>query len=185
MNEYEGHWISTYTGKKVHYLNPLKEEICIEDIAHALALTCRFGGHCNVFYSVAEHSIRVANEVDRDHKLAALLHDAHEAYLHDVPRPIKEDIVRYKEIADVIQTAINKKFGLSFGYDVSHADDVLLATEARDLLSNTHDWDKLPSPLPIFIIPIEAPSIVEKMFLDMFEIYSKDLLTKEDNNGYK
>ena len=96
LNEYTDHWISTYTDKKFHYLNPTEEEICIEDIAHALALTCRFGGHCSKFYSVAEHSIRVSNIVPETLRLQALLHDAHEAYLHDVPRPIKEDIPQYK-----------------------------------------------------------------------------------------
>ena len=170
MNEYNGHWISTFTGKKFHYLNPQPDEIDIRDIAHALSLTCRFGGHCREFYSVADHSIRVADEVGRDYKLSALLHDAHEAYLHDVPRPIKQDILGYKEIADLIQKAINSKFNLHFSYAVSYADDVLLATEARDLGLNTEDWVELPTPLQTIIYPWES-KVAESIFLAHFEIY--------------
>jgi len=171
MNEYEGHWLSTYTGKKIHYLNPQLDEIDIKDIAHALSLVCRFGGHCREFYSVAEHSIRVALEVDKDHKLSALLHDAHEAYLHDVPRPIKQDISGYKEIADGIQKAINRKFGSSSDcYEIEHADDTLLSTEARDLGLNTTDWSELPTPLKETIFPWEWRD-AEQTFLTYFELW--------------
>ena len=104
---------------------------------------------------MAEHSVRVAEEVDRDHKLAALLHDAHEAYLHDVPRPIKLDIIGYKHIADGVQAAINIKFRLplSYGFSIRQADDCLLATEARDLGIDTTDWLELPEPLEDIIYP--------------------------------
>jgi len=88
MTEYDEHWITTYTGKRFHYLDPQPEEIDIVDIAHALSLTCRFGGHCKEFYSVAEHSIRVAEIVPKEFQLLALLHDAGEAYTGDVQSPI-------------------------------------------------------------------------------------------------
>jgi len=81
MNEYDGHWVNTYTGKHFHYLDPQPEEIDIIDIAHSLSLTCRYGGHCKQFYSVGDHSIRVAEIVPDELKLRALLHDAAEAYL--------------------------------------------------------------------------------------------------------
>lgn len=169
--EYTGHWISTYTGKRFHYLKPAPEEIDIKDIAHALSLTCRFGGHCREFYSVAEHSIRVADEVDRDYKLSALLHDAHEAYLHDVPKPIKMDISGYKETADTIQTAINRRFHLlPMGFTIRHADEVLLATEARDLMRNTEGWATLPFPLEDKIYPWTAED-AELSFLTAFTIF--------------
>jgi len=171
-NEYDGHWIATYTGKQFHYLDPQPEEIDIKDIAHALALTCRFGGHCKGFYSVADHSIRVAQIILGFNKLQALLHDAHEAYLHDVPRPIKQEMPIYKEIANKIQQAIYDKFCPIQCPDneIKYADDVLLATEARDLMNNTNEWAELPLPLPDKIVPMPI-DVAESRFLRDFERY--------------
>ena len=187
MNEYEGHWIETFTGIKFHYLNPQPEEIQIIDIAHALSLICRFGGHCREFYSVAEHSVRVAELVPRPYRLLALLHDAHEAYLHDVPRPIKQDITGYKEIADRIQQRIERKFDaqpssvppyVSY-YDqtvvrevIKLADNILLATEARDLDVDIQGWCELPEPLAEIIYPWTA-SDAEASFLTYFEVWRR------------
>lgn len=172
MNEYDSHFITTFTGKKFHYLTPSPDEIRIEDIAHALALTCRFGGQCKEFYSVAEHSYRVAMIVDKRDKLAALLHDGHEAYLHDVPRPIKHDISGYAEIADKIQSAINEALGVVVHYPdhLKFADDVLLATEARDLMPTTEGWAKLPLPLPQTIQPTNW-KLAERVFMDFYSDY--------------
>jgi len=166
-NEYDGHWISTFTNKKLHYLKPNPDEICIEDIAHALSLTCRFGGHCSEFYSVAEHSIRVMGIVTVKYKLEALLHDAHEAYLHDVPRPIKQDIPQYKILADNLQEAILTKFDCKTrnSKEVKKADDTMLATEARDLGFDTTDWMGLPPPLLAKIYPyITSIKEIEERF---------------------
>lgn len=85
-------WIQTFSGKKFFPLEPEKNEYDIHDIAHALSLKCRFGGHCQRFYSVAEHCVRVADIVAPESKLWALLHDAAEAYLPDVCQPIKGDV---------------------------------------------------------------------------------------------
>ena len=171
LNEYEGHWITTFTGKKFHFLENNPDEIDIVDIAHALAFTCRFGGHVNRFYSVAEHCIRVAEIVPAEQRLSALLHDAHEAYLHDVPRPIKIVISGYKEIADRIQATIDRKFGTCPTPEIKHADDVLLATEARDLKVGVTDWAALPAPLRPMIFPIQF-DFVSTVFLSKFVEYS-------------
>lgn len=81
----------TYTGKTFYPYAPKKDDICIEDIAHSLALQCRFGGHTTAFYSVAEHCLNVAALMQRDKYsdqdiLAALLHEAAEAYFQDMLR---------------------------------------------------------------------------------------------------
>jgi 5'-deoxynucleotidase YfbR-like HD superfamily hydrolase len=82
-------WIQTYQGGCFEPFNPHPDQIHIRDIAHALALTCRFTGHCLDFYSVAQHSVMVSQIVSHKHALAGLLHDASEAYLTDVASPIK------------------------------------------------------------------------------------------------
>lgn len=158
MNE----WIQTFTGKQVWPLDPANKanHFCIEDIAHALALKCRFTGHCRTFYSIAEHSVRVAELVPADDKAWALLHDAAEAYLPDVARPIKGKILfddacgrePFAKLEDLLLRRLGEKFGLklpawyqkqgerSFPPDpipdvVHQADLILLRTEARDLMA--------------------------------------------------
>ena len=173
MNEYEGHWQTTFTGKKFHYLDPQPDEIDIEDIAHALSLTCRYGGHCKMFYSVGEHSIRVAEIVPEELKLQALLHDAAEAYLTDLPRPIKYDIPYFMALEDRIQSAIYIRFGVCRQPDfpvIKLADNILLATEARDLVNSMNDWAALPDPLTDMILPMSMFA-VEMLFLARFEEY--------------
>lgn len=173
-DEYGGHWITTYTGKKFHFLAPQPEEIDIIDIAHALSLTCRFGGQCSQFYSVAEHSIRVAEIVPGEYKLHALLHDASEAYLPDLPRPMKAGLPKFKSMELVILKAAWIRFDINnwslvngMKVVVKEADNILLATEARDLMPNTIDWAPLPKPLKEKIIP--ASSIhIEQVFLNRF-----------------
>ena len=80
-----GSWLQTYTGIQFWPLDPRPEEIDIQDIAHALSLLCRFNGHCQRFYSVAEHSVHVSTILAPEFGLWGLLHDAAEAYLSDIP----------------------------------------------------------------------------------------------------
>lgn len=102
--------IKTYSGLYMDPLNPSSRDIEIEDIAHALAMKCRFSGHTQVFYSVAEHSVLVSRIVDKDVALWALLHDAAEAYLADVASPIKEAFPEFQRAEDKLQECINAVF---------------------------------------------------------------------------
>lgn len=160
-NEYGGHWITTYTGKQFHFLAPQPDEIDIIDIAHHLSLVCRFVGACREFYSVAEHSIRVAEIVPDEYKLHALLHDASEAYMPDLPRPEKAELPEFKRMEINILAAVGDKF-LPEGWHkkdskiIKQADNILLATEARDLMDNTNDWAELPKPLIETIHPLSS-----------------------------
>lgn len=145
-----GNWSQTFTGLQFWPCDPRREDVRVEDIAHALALQCRFAGHCRVPYSVAEHSVRVAEWVwdetsgDRRASLAALLHDASEAYCVDVPRPLKPYLTGYREIEHGVMHVIEAWAGLPVGACeapiVKRADEVLLMTEARDLMG--------PAPAP-------------------------------------
>jgi hypothetical protein len=106
--------IRTFTGRYIDPFNPKPDDIDIQDIAHALAHQCRFAGHTKRFFSVAEHSINVMGSVSDEHRLAALLHDASEAYLLDIPTPIKNQLPGYREAEDRLMAVIAKKYGFAW-----------------------------------------------------------------------
>jgi len=107
-----GDCIETFTGKMVDVFNLKQEDIDIEDIAHALSQQTRFSGHLPQFYSVAQHCV-LGLEFAQDHdKLAWLLHDASEAYLMDMPTPIKKRFPEYKKLEKEIQRKIYTKFNV-------------------------------------------------------------------------
>lgn len=105
-------WIMTYTGRRFWPLAPRAEDVDIRDIAHALALKCRYGGHSSRFYSVAQHSVLVSHYVPTKHAMAGLLHDAAEAYLADIPRPVKCDVPGWKELEAKVMDVIADKLKL-------------------------------------------------------------------------
>jgi len=157
----------TRSGNAFYPFNPFRSEFSIEDIAEPLAKLPRFNGHTDgVFYSVAEHSVHVSRLVKRKGgdaraQLIALLHDAHEAFIGDIPAPLKkcmyfgdpkdDEILGASELCARIQRAIQSDLvpGLLDGIETKeerelwqHADRVALVTEARDLLGNppVNDW---------------------------------------------
>lgn len=107
-------WIQTYTGKMFWPLDPRAEDIDPVDIAHALGNLCRYAGHVKTFYSVAEHSVLMSNTVDPENALWALVHDASEAYLVDIPRPVKNhpSMAPYREAEDRLLLCVAERFGL-------------------------------------------------------------------------
>jgi hypothetical protein len=107
-------WIQTSTGKAFDPFAPDPAAICIEDIAHALSNVCRFTGHCRSFYSVAQHSVEVATRLPPELQAHALLHDASEAYLLDLPSPLKQrpEFAAYRWAEKQLQAAIYARFGL-------------------------------------------------------------------------
>lgn len=112
-----GDWIETYSGITFYPLDPRPDDIFINDIAHSLSLLCRFNGHCRAFYSVGIHSILCAMEAATRElpvrtQLKALLHDSSEAYLADIPKPIKPYLTGYEKIEDHLQAMIYQQYGL-------------------------------------------------------------------------
>jgi uncharacterized protein len=140
-------YIRTFSGKLVDPVHLTPDDVCIEDIAHALSNQCRFSGHVRRFYSVAEHSVRVMKKCKLD-PLAALLHDASETYLVDLPRPLKyhPQFAFYKEVEAWVTGAIEERFSLidlpEIREEIHIADKRMLATEMAGLM-NRQD-----SPLP-------------------------------------
>lgn len=130
-----GDWMQTYTGRAFYPLDPRTDEIDPVDIAHALSLLCRYGGHVQVFYSVAEHCVLMSEAVPPECALWALLHDATEAYVGDMIRPLKHAMPAYREAEDRLMAAICDRFGLSPNCpgEVKEADNRILRDE-RDAL---------------------------------------------------
>lgn len=152
-------WIQTFTGKKFYPLDPLPDDIDLRDIAHALSNTCRFNGHTKKFYSVAQHSVLVSEVAPPEHALWGLLHDATEAYIADITRPVKQHWQEwYKPAEHRLMASICKRFNLPLDEPecIKHADLVILNTEKRDLMGPAPDvWsrDWLAKPLDYVIEP--------------------------------
>lgn len=176
-------WVQTFTGRQFWPLSPRAEHVCIEDIAHALSLLCRFTGHVREFYSVAHHSVLVCSYVMEkmgramDHRVAmtALMHDAAEAYIADIARPVKHRLIGFREHEERIEVAIAQRFDLFYPFPaiVKEADNVLLNTERRDLMAtpprpwNTHGVGELAHA----IIPWRS-AVAEVAFLTRFKMLS-------------
>jgi len=164
----KGDWIQTYTGRMFWPEDPRAAEINIVDIAHALANICRFGGHCCEFYSVAQHSLEVAALVGEEDRLAALLHDAAEAYIGDMVRPIKRRMARFSEMERGIHTVICERYGLSpdMPKSVKEADEIMLATEAKWLMvAAPAPWALTASPRSGSLV-LMRPKEAEAAFLN-------------------
>lgn len=170
-------WMQTFSGKAYIIDDPTPDQICLEDIGQALSQQCRFAGHSSVFYSVAEHSVHVCNRVKQILEIgesilssvssrdteeeahngiirAALLHDASEAYLLDIPRPLKiqPEMAFYREQHAKTMKAIQDKYGIPEGKPtiIKQADNELLATEKEQVMAPPpRDWVSLPPSLNI------------------------------------
>ena len=137
-------YITTFSGLHFDPVEPDEGYIRIEDIAHALSLICRGNGHTRIFYSVAQHSIACAKEAEarglpRETVLGALLHDASEAYLSDVTRPVKKGLQYYLEVEDRLQALIWQHFigrNLTEGEkkEVFEIDDAMLSMEFHQIM---------------------------------------------------
>ena len=183
MSIRKGDWIQVYTGGKFYPEDPQPEDIYIEDIAHALSLQCRFGGHCESFYSVAQHSYTVSNLLPQEYKLWGLLHDAAEAYYMDIPRPIKPLLPEYLRLEKLCEQTIAKTFDLPYPIPpiVKYVDSVLLKLEHQIFIKNHHIWavDEIEINLDWLVdsglehSPIEhawTPGEAEQRFLHRYHI---------------
>jgi 5'-deoxynucleotidase YfbR-like HD superfamily hydrolase len=165
--------IKTYTGVMFDPLNPNLELIDILDIAHALSMLCRANGHFRSFYSVGQHCINCMKEAaargySERVQLACLLHDASEAYLSDVTRPVKQELPKYLEIEKPLQDAIWLKYlGNPLSREeytqVFEIDDVMLYHEFLSLM----DTRLLDSEPRIY----SAPQFMFMEFADCRELY--------------
>lgn len=168
-------YVGTFTGRKVHFLNPHTDEIHIDDITQSLGMQCRFNGHVKKFYSVAEHSVHVARLVlertdDKRQALYALLHDASEAYLCDIQRPIKLTLTNYEDIEKRLQDCIFAKYDAPLHSHVTdYIDKHIVRVEAEQLYPVAPDWVEQYDRIDMQVKCWE-PIVAQSQFQHMFKV---------------
>jgi hypothetical protein len=154
-------WLQTFSGRVFPLASFDADAIHIDDIAHALSMLCRFNGHCTRFYSVAEHSVHVSHEIKPELALLGLMHDAAEAYLGDVPTPLKKRLPYFHQREEQLQQLIAAKFGFSFP-DVESAEHEELKRVDRQLLADEKAvvMAREPKPWPK-LLPAKNPGRIQ------------------------
>lgn len=165
-----GDWMQTFTGRAFYPLAPDAADIDPADIAHALSLLCRYGGHVRTFYGVAEHCVLMSYAVRQENALWALLHDATEAYMGDMIRPLKVVMPDYREAEARLMSAICTRFGLDpvCPAEVKAADTRILHDERAALMSTPpQPWAAIES-VPPLGVHVEGwdPATAERMYLN-------------------
>jgi hypothetical protein len=175
-------WIQATSGQKVYPLAPRPEEIRLEDLAHAMAALARFVGHTRRPYSVAQHSVHVAQQVSWQNVRWALLHDAAEAYLGDVAAPLKRqaDFAAYRAAEARMMAAICERFGLPLEEppEVKRADRATLLAEFRDLTAHRtgpNMPEPNPEPFKRTIRPMTA-RVAEAYWLNAWDIANDEIV---------
>lgn len=170
------YWLATNAGNIMDLLQPNVDEITIEDIANNLGKICRFNGQLKQWYSVAEHCVKVSQMVPERYKLQALLHDAAEAYVCDVPTPLKRLLgERYTSIEDNVSRAIGVKFGVELvdlPKVVKDADRALVVSERNALQDKPQTWgDEYEDTLiyPFFMRQYSTPDMATRCYLQTFK----------------
>lgn len=173
------------SGTYFDFINVADNKVLVTDIAHALSHICRFAGHTVEFYSVAQHSVLASFIVPPEDALAALFHDAAEAYIGDVARPLKQLLPDYRAIEARVQADVFAKLGLpaELPESVKRADLVMLATEQRDLMpAHDDEWSLIAGiePLERRIDPW-LPWIANAIFLKRYhQLAAERLLTEAE-----
>jgi uncharacterized protein len=175
VNIEKGPTITLRSGAVFDFLDPSASQFTIDDIAHGLANICRYAGQCSDFYSVAEHCLLVSRVVEPRIALEALLHDAAEAFLGDVTRPLKQLLPEYKCIEERVQQAIFDRFeaNLAATTSIKSADIAVLAAEQAQIMPlGTDAWaaEANVTPAPVVVMFL-SPSEAKKAFLDAFSAF--------------
>lgn len=173
-----GDWMMVYSGRRFWPMDPRPEDVTIEDIAHALSMICRYQGHSSRFYSVAEHSLLMSEAARRyglsqAEQLQALMHDAAEAYVCDLVRPLKRSLgPEYGDIERGVERAIQKRFGLLAAGKtpaIDELDNLILYDEAKALMRvDMEPWHERHEPGLDVTIHGLMPFQAEERFLEAF-----------------
>lgn len=168
-----GDWMQTFTGRRFWPIDPRPEDVAIEDIAHALSLQSRFGGHCLRFYSVAEHSVHLARAASPAAALWLLLHDASEAYVADMVRPLKRSMPEYCAAEDRVAWAVYEAFGMDPGAEPAEVkaldNRILMDERAQNMRPTGEPWNYGGATEPLGItLQFWPPEQAEREFLATF-----------------
>ncbi len=175
-------WILTNSGKQFHFDKFNPDDVCLQDIAHALSYQCRYNGHGHAFYSIAEHSMNIASYImeeairlgkdEQGKKLVkqALLHDAAEAYCGDMVHPLKMLMPAFKQYEEELMGNILAKYGCSrkLAKKVKELDTRIMLNEKRVLFpANTPRWELEDQwePLPGVVIHCFTPDVIYPVYL--------------------
>lgn len=173
-------WMQTFTGVKFNVLHPRAEDVRIEDIAHGLAYTCRYGGQATRYYSVAEHCVIMSRFMPAArHLKQALLHDSAEAYIGDLIRPVKHqpELAEFRKIESKIEVQVFKRFGIDSTAESDKAvkltDNRILIDEITQLMADPKMYLESPAfkglaPLGVTVRCWE-PALAEHMFLNRYK----------------
>lgn len=175
-------FIETYSGIQFYPLEPEEKDVNIIDIAHSLSHLCRYSGHCKFFYSVAQHSVNIYHLLKQSTNnpvilMDGLLHDATEAYMVDLPKPLKEHMDEYSAYEERLQKVIYSYIGLpkKISSEVKHADNIMLSHEAA-ILMPCRTWNFNPIVLKEISIEERLISDVRNEFLSIFYKLNNELL---------
>lgn len=165
-------WLLTHSGQHFDLVDPQPEMITVIDIVKGLSRESRFAGQTRYYYTVAQHCAIASTIVAPEYAFEALMHDASEAYLKDIPRPLKQMLPDYRRIEQRVESAIRARFGLpdEQSPEVTEADRIMLATERRDLMpKDAADWPVLAGirPLDKRLIAINS-NRAESLFMERF-----------------
>lgn len=174
MNHEKNGWkttILTVDGDYFDFVRPDPRVITINAIARGLANTCRFAGQLSCYYSVAEHSVYVSQIVPPELAIQGLLHDAAEAFIGDMPKPLKVMLDDYQAVEERVEHVLFGKWGFTaLEPAVKHADKVMLKTEQYQLLRNKHAWKYTEGVEPVDIdIQCLLPDQAYELFLNRAE----------------
>jgi hypothetical protein len=173
MSERQGDWMQTFSGRQFWPLDPRPEDVDIADIAHALSMDCRYGGHGRRFYSVAEHCVLMARAVSPKNRLLALMHDSPEGYLRDLIRPVKRSMPIYQATEAAIWLAICARYGMptDLPAEVHLADTRILVDEReQNMAPPPAPWDATEQVERLGVtLQFWTPAFAEIQFLQMFD----------------
>jgi hypothetical protein len=165
-------WIATFSGRKVPIVGAVADDVEITDVAHSLSLQCRYNGAVREFYSVAEHCWLMSHAVSPENALWALLHDATEAYIGDLVRPVKRLLPDFVDIEDALMATIADKYGiaLTMPAEVRDADNRICRDEMDALLANPDGYARSIDAHPYLGVEVQSfePKAAEALYLARF-----------------